>query len=503
MVTNPLATAKAKATAAAAAIVAAATSPSPPPLPAPPPPGYPTAETPHQPHARAPKAEGLYEVHLLTGKSGTDAFVTLEVFGEHGSSGARVLEHSKTHYTKFQPGQTDVFLLSGVGNLGRLTHVNVCIFARDPTIPAVRSDRSPKRSLRWFLESVRVTPGGCGAVESDGDDELQGFGGAVVDTVLAGGTTASVDGEAVFPCNRWLSKSDGDGLTTRTLPLIKVQYIVEVKTGTIKGAGTDARVYVALHGKHGLTSGIRKLADSETFNDMFVTGHVDRFRIDSVDLGPLEKVVIGHNAGGKSDNTWFCEEVVVQVPAAGTIYKFPCFLWLGKGKKADGMLERTLFHTDPNGGVVEVEMCDTYVCTVRTSGVSNAGTNAKVLAIFTGTDGATEEIELTNKQNNFGKGQVDVFYLELPRRIGTLTKMRIRKESGGLGSAWHLQSVEMNYLRTNRIDLFTVNQWVSSKELSGYGARFAVMQNLLFALEECHHRYYTPVLSLSVRLNCS
>lgn len=54
-----------------------------------------------------------------------------------------------------------------------------------------------------------------------------------------------------------------------------------MKTGDIRGAGTDANVFIQLFGKNGDT-GERKL---ETSSNDFERGHNDTFAIEAIDLG--------------------------------------------------------------------------------------------------------------------------------------------------------------------------------------------------------------------------
>ena len=52
-------------------------------------------------------------------------------------------------------------------------------------------------------------------------------------------------------------------------------YAVSVFTGEVKGAGTDANVFLTVFGDRG-DSGERKLAKSETHRDKFEKGQVGR-----------------------------------------------------------------------------------------------------------------------------------------------------------------------------------------------------------------------------------
>lgn len=60
----------------------------------------------------------------------------------------------------------------------------------------------------------------------------------------------------IFPANRWFSKSDDDFQIERDLfpgdaPDLNVEWEVVVVTSDIKGAGTDANVFVQMFGSEG------------------------------------------------------------------------------------------------------------------------------------------------------------------------------------------------------------------------------------------------------------
>lgn len=74
------------------------------------------------------------------------------------------------------------------------------------------------------------------------------------------------DEKIYFGCGQWLSRTQGDGLIERALEprpyptpqLPRHSYKVEVVTGAMRGAGTDANVFVTLFGENG-SSGERPL----------------------------------------------------------------------------------------------------------------------------------------------------------------------------------------------------------------------------------------------------
>lgn len=68
--------------------------------------------------------------------------------------------------------------------------------------------------------------------------------------------------DTFFLCGRWLSKDEEDGQITRELPASNkdgqtyapmINYKVSVITGNVRGAGTDANVFITIYGDSGGT----------------------------------------------------------------------------------------------------------------------------------------------------------------------------------------------------------------------------------------------------------
>ena len=77
-------------------------------------------------------------------------------------------------------------------------------------------------------------------------------------------------------------------------------YKVNVKTSDLRGAGTDANVYVVLFGENG-DSGELHLKDSESNKSPFENNQVDTFSFPQMlSLGQLMKLRVWHdNKGGR------------------------------------------------------------------------------------------------------------------------------------------------------------------------------------------------------------
>jgi hypothetical protein len=122
---------------------------------------------------------------------------------------------------------------------------------------------------------------------------------------------------------------------------VVITYKILVKTGDVRGAGTDANVFAQLFGENGDT-GERKL---EASGNNFERGHTDTFGIEAVGLGELTKLRIGHGKfillilifvinnlvdGSGFGSGWFLDNVVVSDDKEGKQWVFNCNKWLDK-----------------------------------------------------------------------------------------------------------------------------------------------------------------------------
>jgi hypothetical protein len=199
-----------------------------------------------------------YKVTVITGDrpgAGTDANVTMTAYGKLGDSGVIKLEGARDC---FERNKTDIFEFE-CPDLGDLTKIRI-------------GHDNSKLGSSWFLDKVIVT-------------------------------NLATNKPWYFLCGRWLAKDEDDKQISRELaaseqdgvastPLSK--YTISVKTGDIRGAGTDANVFIILYGDQG-DSGKRKLEGS---GNKFERDQTDTFGFECVELGPLSKIRIGHDAAG-------------------------------------------------------------------------------------------------------------------------------------------------------------------------------------------------------------
>ena len=123
----------------------------------------------------------------------------------------------------------------------------------------------------------------------------------------------------IFPCQRWLGLSTEESQTSWTLVPIPheliqgrvssqeptavretlalellslvTRYTIHVFTGTKSGAGTNADVFIRLHGDND-SSETLWLRHSQTNKDPFESGRCDTFEVEAKYLGNLGKITL-------------------------------------------------------------------------------------------------------------------------------------------------------------------------------------------------------------------
>ncbi|KAG9471796.1 hypothetical protein GDO78_022716 [Eleutherodactylus coqui] len=344
-----------------------------------------------------------YRVTVFTGNvsgSGTDANVFLCLFGDLGDTGERFLIDCKNNVNKFEKGNGDEFIIEAV-TLKKVRRVRI-------------GHDGKGGGCGWYMDKVLVKEEG------------------------------QPDSEAIeFPCDRWFDRNEDDGHIIRELVPIgdsqnlrSISYHFHIRTGDISGASSDSRVFVKLYGEKGDTIKQFLLVSDNDLADNFERARVDSFTINTIDIGKINKLLIGHdNVGIRAG--WFLASVVVEVPAHGKQYMFPCNRWLCRDE-SDGKVEIEVYASE----VIDIEKLVNYEVIVTTGNVRGAGTNANVFMQLFGDQGKTEETILRSRSNDFERGAVDIFKIEaLP--VGKILKIRIGHDGTGFGDGWFLETIEL------------------------------------------------------------
>lgn len=94
---------------------------------------------------------------------------------------------------------------------------------------------------------------------------------------------------------------------------------------------------------------------------------------------------------------------------------------------------------------------------MKTSDVKSAGTDANVGICVYGKKGKSEELILDNKGDNFERGAVDHFKVNI-EDIGVPYKLRVYHDDSGRAAGWHLDRVIITTLVTHFDSFFFVNK---------------------------------------------
>lgn len=176
------------------------------------------------------------------------------------------------------------------------------------------------------------------------------------------------------------------------------RYRVTIKTGSIKDAGTRARVYCVIKGERGSTGHV-DLIQSNSSNVPFQMACSDSFDIiTDFNLGELQSLEIGHDNSGKNPD-WFLESVTVVDDAINSKWTFLAFRWLSR--------QQCMVVLQPTAG----NPCP-YTINVFTANSPDAGTSSAVTITLIGATSQSQEMLLTTSREHefpFQRGYCDTF----------------------------------------------------------------------------------------------
>ncbi|KAM4841550.1 lipoxygenase homology domain-containing protein 1 isoform 2-T2 [Thomomys bottae] len=365
-----------------------------------------------------------YRVTVCTGElegAGTDANVYLCLYGDVGDTGERLLYNCRNNTDLFEKGNVNEFTIESV-TMRKVRRVRV------------RHDGKGSGS-GWYLERVLVREEG--QPESDNVE---------------------------YPCLRWLDKDKDDGQLVRELlpsdssaTLKNFRYHISVKTGDVSGASTDSKVYIKLYGEKSNTIKQVLLVSDNNLKDYFERGRVDEFTLETLNIGTINRLVIGHDSTGMHAG-WFLGSVQVRVPRQGKQYTFPANRWLDKNQ-ADGRLEVELYPSE----VVEIQKLVHYEVEIWTGDIGGAGTTSRVFMQIYGEEGKTEVLFLSSRSKVFDRASKDIFQLEAAD-VGAIYKIRLGHTGEGFGPSWFVDTVWLRHLVVREEDLTPEEEARKKKE---------------------------------------
>uniref|UniRef100_A0A3B3ZLT1 PLAT domain-containing protein n=1 Tax=Periophthalmus magnuspinnatus TaxID=409849 RepID=A0A3B3ZLT1_9GOBI len=262
-----------------------------------------------------------------------------------------------------------------------------------------------------------------------------------------------------FPVNRWFAMDEDDGKIQRDILVGSLQpmivYNVQVMTGDVRGAGTNSKIHMVMHGTKGIKNSGKIFLEGGAFERRLI----DVFNVEICELiSPLSRVTIGHDNGAVGAG-WYCEKVVVYCPFTGIEQTFPCGMWLDEDEN-DGLIERELYEMV---SLRQKKIKFPWSLWIWTSDVKGAGTDAQVFLQIYGENGKSDEIKLENNSDSFEQGQVDKFIIEMPD-IGRLRKLRIWHEKRNPFAGWHLAKVTLLKTLTMEKYSFECGRWLDINE---------------------------------------
>ncbi|XP_036382736.1 lipoxygenase homology domain-containing protein 1-like [Megalops cyprinoides] len=345
--------------------------------------------------------------------SGTDADVFLNIFGENGDTGERKLDNDKNN---FERGTEDKFTIEAP-NLGRIRKITI-------------GHNNKGSSAGWFLEKVVIDDMGNKSVYE-------------------------------FPVSRWFAIDEDDGKIQRDILVggsqpTGIVYNVQVVTGNVRGAGTNSKIHMIMHGSKGLKNSGKVFLERGKFE----RGLTDIFKVEiAALLSPLSRVTIGHDNGGVNPG-WYCDKLVVYCPFTGIEQTFLCGKWLDEDE-GDGLIERELYE------MVSLrqkrQKKHPWSLWIWTSDVKGAGTDAPVSMQIYGEKGKSDEMRLDNNSDNFEQAQLDKFMIELPD-LGRLLKVRIWHDKRNPFAGWHLDKLTLMKTLTKEKFSFPCQRWLDINE---------------------------------------
>ncbi|XP_063398724.1 lipoxygenase homology domain-containing protein 1-like isoform X1 [Mytilus trossulus] len=281
-----------------------------------------------------------------------------------------------------------------------------------------------------------------------------------------------------YNCGRWLADDEDDHEVVRECPatgpnidkpLPLVFYMVEIYTGSVKYAGTDANVFINIFGELGdtgqrwlhnpVSTNINKFEKgqpSEKVGACFETSSKDVFKVEAVTLMGLKKIVIGHDAKNPGSG-WFLDKVIVKQDGNSKYdTTFTCERWLDADED-DGQIVREITATG-----VQLLSTTTYNVYVKTGDESGAGTDANVHIKIFGSKNDTGELKLRtteNTSNKFEKGRTDHFKLEASD-IGKIKKIRIGHDDSKPFASWLLDEVRIDIPSRGEQYVFACHRWL-------------------------------------------
>ena len=236
-------------------------------------------------------------------------------------------------------------------------------------------------------------------------------------------------------------------------------YRIIITTGSMKDAGTDAKVYLTAEGTLG-TCTWKNLNDTND-NDDFEKGDVNTFNVSSAcDLGDIKRIMVGHDNSGKNAG-WFVSSIKITNISSGKQWTFIANRWLAKDEA-----DHKLYATFTPSSVTQT--CD-YRITIFTGEAEGSGTDAHVHISAYGTNGcfSINNIDDPNDGDDFEAGNVNSVTITTCGDLGEISKITIGHDNTDKQPDWYLDGVKIQNIRTGKVWSFPLYRWLAKDKDDG------------------------------------
>ena len=236
------------------------------------------------------------------------------------------------------------------------------------------------------------------------------------------------------------------------------RYTVSIKTGNIRGAGTDSNIYVRLIGADG------KMTDEVRLNKLISGNAFEQNRTDTVtasfncDVGTVDEIQVRSDMKWLAAD-WYVDWIKVRQEGSKIETTFTVGEWIADKNTR-------IYTTSPKKSTQ-------YKLTVNTGDELGAGTDSMVYVKLIGTNGETAEREISELYNGnaFERDTSHAVIANFDKNVGTIKKIMVRSDMGWAAADWLLSSIKAEPIVNGEVmpgEEFTINEWINDKNWRTY-----------------------------------
>ncbi len=243
-----------------------------------------------------------------------------------------------------------------------------------------------------------------------------------------------------FSANKWIRGKDN----LKLKPIHFANYIFEITTGTLPGAGTSSNIFISLIGSKSYTHffNINSLISKEELT----TGHTETFEIIKENVGEIKEIKIKSESAGLKDN-WFLARLRIK-KNDNNFTTFPFFNWI-RPEKIYSLTQELI----------------EYTIKIYTGDVAHAGTDANVSMILIGSKRNSRIIQLNEliARNAFEAGKTD--YLKITEKnLGRIKQIKIWHNEQWFADGWFLNKIIVKNDSNLKETVFPYYSWLDKSE---------------------------------------